>query len=152
MRGALALIVAMMMTAPAMAGQDPRIPQAEQDADRIEAQRSYDAQRQRDQAEADRVARITLERKTDYELYLARQKADQPCAGLWQGAAVQQGAEFAVQEMPGDGKARKDFLCRARTLAHQHLRQGQQAVGPVPRALSADGASGSGADIGQIVA
>lgn len=96
MRGALALIVAMMMTAQAVAGQDPRIPQAEQDADRIEAQRSYDAQRQRDQAEADRVARITLERKTDYELYLARQKAEHEAKmAAWRADVARREAEAA---------------------------------------------------------
>ncbi|MEG3179268.1 hypothetical protein [Sphingomonas sp. LT1P40] len=77
MRKSFALLaVALTLTGAPVAAQDPRIPQAEQDADRIEAQAMYDRQRQRDQAEADRVAKTNLDRQSDYDLYVARQKAD----------------------------------------------------------------------------
>lgn len=92
----IAVVVAMIAALPALAMQDPRIPQAEQDADRIEAQRMYDAQRQRDQAEADRVAKTNLERKTDYELYLARQKAEHEAKmAAWRADVARREAEAA---------------------------------------------------------
>ncbi|RYY43038.1 MAG: hypothetical protein EOP59_08740, partial [Sphingomonadales bacterium] len=63
----LALAAAMPVAAQT---HDPRVPASEAEADRIEAQAMYDRQKQRDQAEADRVAKTNLDRKTDYELYL----------------------------------------------------------------------------------
>jgi hypothetical protein len=77
MRKTIALLTMTLLAAqPALAGQDPRIPQAEQDADKIEADAMYARQRQRDQAEVDRVAKTNLGRQGDYDLYLAKQKAD----------------------------------------------------------------------------
>lgn len=96
MRSAMALIATLMMAVPATAGQDPRIPQAEQDADRIEAQRLYDAQRQRDQDEAERVDKTNLGRQADYDLYVARQKAEhERKMAAWRAEVARQQAEAA---------------------------------------------------------
>lgn len=96
MRKSIALIALMVVAAPALAMQDPRIPRAEQDADRIEAQRMYDQQKQRDQAEADRVARINLDRKADYDLYLARKKAEHDAKmAAWRADVARREAEAA---------------------------------------------------------
>jgi hypothetical protein len=98
-RTLLMLAAAIAVTAtPVCATQDPRIPQAEQDADRIEAQAMYDRQRQRDQAEADRIAKETVRRQTDYELYLARQKAEQDAKmAAWRAEVARQKAEYEAQ-------------------------------------------------------
>lgn len=86
-----------LTAAPAIAQHsDPRIPQAEADADRAEAQRMYEAQRQRDQAEADRVAKTNLDRQADYDLYIARQKADYDAKmAAWRADVARQQEEAA---------------------------------------------------------
>ena len=96
MRKSIALIMTMVAAVPALAMQDPRIPRDEQDADRIEAQRMYDQQKQRDQAEADRVAKTNLDRKTDYDLYIARQKAEhEKKMAAWRADVARREAEAA---------------------------------------------------------
>jgi hypothetical protein len=89
----LALAAAMPVAAQT---HDPRISREEADADRIEAQQMYDLQKQRDQAEADRVAKTNLDRKTDYELYLARQKAEHEAKmAAWRAEVARQQAQAA---------------------------------------------------------
>ncbi len=89
----LALAAAMPVTAQT---HDPRVPASEADADRIEAQAMYDLQKQRDQAEADRVAKTNLDRKTDYELYLARQQAEHDAKmAAWRADVARREAEAA---------------------------------------------------------
>ncbi|PKP89448.1 MAG: hypothetical protein CVT77_17835, partial [Alphaproteobacteria bacterium HGW-Alphaproteobacteria-16] len=78
MRAATMMTALFVMTAAPVAAQtsDPRIPAAEAEADRAKADALYAAQRQRDQQEADRVAKTNLDRQADYNLYIARQKAE----------------------------------------------------------------------------
>ncbi len=103
MRAMMAGMVAVAMlaglgSAGVAQGQDARVPQAEADADRIEAQAMYDRQKQRDQAEADRVAKTNLERKTDYELYIARQRAEHEAKmAKWRADVARQKAEYEAQ-------------------------------------------------------
>lgn len=98
-RMTFAALLALASTGAAVSAQqthDPRISRAEADADRIEAQRMYDLQKQRDQAEADRVARTNLERKTDYDLYIARQKAEHEAKmAAWRADVARREAEAA---------------------------------------------------------
>ncbi len=92
------MMAALMIATPALAVQDSRIPQTEQDADRIEAQAMYDRQRQRDQAEADRVAKTNLDRQSDYDLYLAKQKADHEAKmAQWRADVARQKAEYEAR-------------------------------------------------------
>jgi hypothetical protein len=94
----LAATLALILAALPAAAQDTRIPQTEQDADRIEAQAMYDRQRQRDQAEADRVAKTNLGRQADYELYLAKQKADYEARmAKWRADVARQKAEYEAK-------------------------------------------------------
>ena len=92
-----AILLALATAAPVAAQtHDPRISPAEADADRIAAQRMYDQQKQRDQAEADRVAKTNLDRKSDYELYLARQKAEHDAKmAAWRADVARREAEAA---------------------------------------------------------
>ncbi len=90
------LAVAMMVGDAPVVAQDARIPQPEQDADRVEAQALYDQQKQRDQVEADRVAKINLDRQSDYDLYLAKQKAEYDAKmAQWRADVARQEADYA---------------------------------------------------------
>ena len=90
--------VALMLAAIPVAAQDPRLPQAEQDGDRIEAQALYDQQRQRDQAEADRVAKTNLDRQTDYDLYVAKKKAEHEARmAQWRAEVAKQKADYEAK-------------------------------------------------------
>jgi hypothetical protein len=98
MRKTAATLALILAAVPPTAAQDVRIPQTEQDADRIEAQAMYDRQRQRDQAEADRVAKTNLGRKADYELYLAKQKAEHEARmAQWRADVARQKAEYEAR-------------------------------------------------------
>ena len=92
-----ALLLALAAAAPVTAQtHDPRVSREEADADRMAAQRMYDQQKQRDQAEADRVAKTNLERKADYDLYLARQKAEHDAKMVaWRADVARREAEAA---------------------------------------------------------
>lgn len=107
---ALMAVVLTVAAVPAIAGQDHRIPQTEQDADRMEAQRLYERQRQRDQAEADRVDKTNLGRQADYDLYIARQKAE------YEAKMAQWRADVARQKAEHDARVAKcvaDGTCSA---------------------------------------
>jgi hypothetical protein len=92
------LTFALLASTLTPAAQDPRLPQAEQDGDRIEAEAMYDKQRQRDQAEADRVAKTNLDRQSDYDLYLAKQKADYDAKmAKWRADVAQQKADYEAR-------------------------------------------------------
>lgn len=99
MRKTMALFaVSLIVTLPVQARQDPRIPKVERDADRIEADAMYSRQRQRDQAEADRVAKTNLDRQTDYNLYLAKKKAEYDASmARWRADVARQKAEYEAR-------------------------------------------------------
>ncbi|MFL9841015.1 hypothetical protein ABS767_08585 [Sphingomonas sp. ST-64] len=91
-----AMLIALTATPLAAQTYDPRIPAAEAEADRAEAQRMYEAQRRRDQDEADRVAKTNLDRQADYDLYIARQKADYEAKmAAWRADVARRDAEAA---------------------------------------------------------
>ena len=96
-RTMFAVALLAVTAAPAIAQHsDTRIPQAETDADRAEAQRLYEAKRRRDQAEADRVAKTNLDRQADYDLYIARQKAEYEAKmAAWRADVARQQEEAA---------------------------------------------------------
>ena len=98
MRLSIATLVLLLAAAPVGAAQDPRIPAAEQAGDKIAADALYDRQRQRDQAEADRVAKTNLDRRADYELYVARQKAEHEARmAKWRADVAKQEADHAAR-------------------------------------------------------
>lgn len=87
--------LAMMLAALPAAAQDPRISRQEQDQDRIKAQALYDQQKQRDQAEADRVAKTNLDRRSDYDLYIAKKKAEHEARmAQWRADVARQKADY----------------------------------------------------------
>lgn len=73
----------------------PVAAQIETDADRIAAQAMYEQQRQRDQVEADRVAKTNLDRQSDYDLYIAKQQADYDAKmAQWRADVARQKADY----------------------------------------------------------
>ena len=98
MRKSIATLALLLAAAAVVAVQDPRISEAEQVGDKITADTLYDRQRQRDQAEADRVAKTNLDRQADYELYVARQKAEHEARmAKWQADVAKQKADHAAR-------------------------------------------------------
>ncbi|MBX3593109.1 hypothetical protein [Sphingomonas sp.] len=90
-----AALIALIATPALAQSYDPRIPKAEADADRMEAQALYDRQKQRDREEADRVAKTNLDRQSDYDMYVARQKADYEAKmAKWRADVARQQAEY----------------------------------------------------------